>query len=149
MAPADDIATAQVVLDTNVVLDWLVFADPVVEPLAGAISGAAIRWVVTPEMREELASVLSRPAFARRVLDPERLLARVDALTSPADRPLRTRPEGLRCSDPDDQKFVDCALACAARWLVTRDRALLALAGQARKSGLSILVPAAWNPLRA
>jgi len=46
------------------------------------------------------------------------------------------RPAGIRhdgkplpvCSDPDDQKFLDLALACGAAFLVTRDRDLLELA---------------------
>ncbi len=32
------------------------------------------------------------------------------------------------CSDPDDQKFLELALACGAAYLVTKDRALLELA---------------------
>ena len=48
----------------------------------------------------------------------------------------------LDCRDPDDQRFVDLAVAQSARYLLTRDRALLALARGARKRfGLLIIQP--------
>jgi predicted nucleic acid-binding protein len=51
----------------------------------------------------------------------------------------------LRCSDPDDQIFIDAALAHHATWLVTRDRALLKLRRQALAQGLRIVQPAEWR----
>jgi predicted nucleic acid-binding protein len=36
------------------------------------------------------------------------------------------------CSDPDDQKFLEAALAAGASFLVTKDRALLELAKRKR-----------------
>jgi predicted nucleic acid-binding protein len=50
----------------------------------------------------------------------------------------------MRCTDPDDQVFIDLALACKARWLLSKDRALLKLARRARALGLSIQPPASW-----
>ena len=47
----------------------------------------------------------------------------------------------LQCRDPDDQMFIDLALAQRARWLLTRDRALLALARPAAAYGLEIAAP--------
>ena len=49
------------------------------------------------------------------------------------------------CRDPDDQKFIDLALARHARWLVSRDKALLALAKRAKLRGLFILKPELWK----
>jgi len=50
----------------------------------------------------------------------------------------------LRCTDRDDQMFIDLALACGARWLLSRDRAVLKLGKRARLLGLDILTPAVW-----
>ena len=50
----------------------------------------------------------------------------------------------LVCRDPDDQMFIDLALAERARWLISRDRAVLALAKRARAQGLEILTPERW-----
>jgi len=50
----------------------------------------------------------------------------------------------MRCNDPDDQKFVDLALAYGARWLLSRDRAVLKLAKRCRTLGLQVLTPEQW-----
>ena len=52
------------VLDTNVVLDWLYFADPACSQLAGAISGRQVRWIASPAMRDEIEHVLRRGIHA-------------------------------------------------------------------------------------
>jgi len=51
----------------------------------------------------------------------------------------------LRCADPDDQMFIDLALAVRACWLFTRDKALLRLAPRARDRGVCVLRPADWQ----
>lgn len=132
------------VLDTNTVLDWLLFRDRGMQALADALACGALGWAACPAMRTELAQVLARPALARWDPDAGRLLADFDrhALLHPDPRPLPAPP--LRPSDPDDQVFVDLALACGARWLVSHDRALLKLAGRARAHGLAILRPVDW-----
>jgi putative PIN family toxin of toxin-antitoxin system len=45
------------------------------------------------------------------------------------------------CSDPDDDKFIACALAGQADFLVTGDKALLAASGH---GGLRIVTPASF-----
>lgn len=135
-------ATAAAVLDTNVALDWLLFADPAAAPLATAVETGAVTWLACAHMREEFERVLRYPALERWQPDAAALLARMDGLARwlpapPAD-PL------LRCTDPDDQVFLDLSRAHHARWLITRDRALLALARRAAPLGLAILTPARW-----
>ena len=139
--------TPAVVLDTNVALDWLVFADPVVAVLAQRIESGAWRWLACERMRGELAQVLTRAPFSDRGEDGERALAlfdrfarRVPTTDAPARHP------AMRCRDPDDQVFVDVAAAHGARWLFTRDKALLALAPQALRLGLEIVSPRDWSP---
>jgi predicted nucleic acid-binding protein len=39
----------------------------------------------------------------------------------------------LRCKDPDDQVFIDLAVHVGARWLFSKDAALLKLARRAQK----------------
>lgn len=133
---------ATVVLDTNVVLDWLLFAEPVVAPLAAALEAATLTWFACAHMREEFQRVLRYPALERWHPDAQALLARFDRharqLPAPPAEPL------LRCADPDDQVFIDLSRAHHARWLITRDRALLALARRAAPLGLAILTPARW-----
>ncbi len=133
------------VLDTNTVLDWLVFADRACVAVAHHITSGRMTWHATSAMRDELAHVLPRPALARWQPDVPRVLASFDrhVILAPPHEHTGTSPRPL-CKDPDDQKFIDLALAIGARWLLTRDRALLDLAAAARRAGVRILRPADW-----
>lgn len=139
-------ATADlVVLDSNAVLDWLLFNDAAMQPLGAAVAAGRCRWIVTAALRGELEHVLARGLRSRPAADAaplwqawQRLACTVEA---PPDAP---PPPGLRCTDGDDQKFLDLALAQRARWLVSRDRALLKLRRRARERGLLIVTPAQW-----
>jgi putative PIN family toxin of toxin-antitoxin system len=133
-----------VVLDTNTLLDWRVFQDARAPALWRALETEELRWHATNEMLAELAAVLSRPLGTRWDAGRERtlsddLLQRVTLSAPPVQQEHR-----LRCTDADDQKFLDLALHLPARWLVTRDRALLKLKRQAAARGLAILVPERW-----
>lgn len=136
-----------VVLDTNAALDWLVFRDPSAAAFGAAIAAGRLRWLASAAMRREFEQVLGRPALAAWQPDAvaateawERL-----AVLAGAEPP----PGPLHCSDPDDQVFIDLALHARAGWLLTRDRALLALAKRARPWGLAIQTPASWLEPRA
>jgi predicted nucleic acid-binding protein len=134
------------VLDTNVVLDWLVFANPAVRSIAQAVESGRLRWVATIEMRAELAEVLRRGLPRDPLLDADRIWSTWSACAHIEDNPPPAPLAApLRCTDPDDQKFIDFALH-RADWLITRDRAVLRLARRALPRGLAILTPEAWTP---
>ena len=136
-------STPNIVLDTNVVLDWLLFADPAVEAIAQAIVAGRLRWRASASMRDELAHVLARGLAAARGADAAALLARWDAhAAAPEPEP---PPQPLLCTDPDDQKFIDLALCTRARWLVSRDRAVLKLARRTAPLGLAVVTPQHWK----
>jgi putative PIN family toxin of toxin-antitoxin system len=136
-------AVPAVVLDTNVVLDWLVFEDPSCHALAACIESRRWAWHVTDAMRAELASVLARAPLRDRRPGCERTLAVLDELACPSI-PAALTPRMPRCRDADDQRFVDLACAIGARWLFSRDKALLELARPARTFGVEILSPQQW-----
>jgi hypothetical protein len=147
-----------VVLDTNAVLDWLWFDDPAMAAPAQAILAGRCRWSMSPGMRLELERVLSSKPLPPRGRDRTQVLRTCDTLARPADvasPPARLAQPGhpgrpghrghrLVCRDPDDQPFVDHAIGVGAAWLLTRDKALLALARRAGAFGLVIAVPARW-----
>lgn len=133
----------RLVLDTNVLLDWLVFGDPGVRPLVAAIEQGRAVWLADHAMREEFERVLAYPAIAPRVPDPPAVLARWQAYARIWDAPSPLCP--LRCRDADDQKFLDLALAAGARWLLTKDRQLLRLARPAARLGLVLAPPLEWT----
>lgn len=142
-APAhgDEPASAPwAVIDTNVLLDWLLFADPRVLWLAEAVHTGGLRWLATEAMLDELAHVLARPFDARWRVDAPAILATVRQHAKlVAPRPVPGQP--LPCRDPDDQKFIDLALAWPATWLFSRDRALLQLARRALPRGIHVVNP--------
>jgi predicted nucleic acid-binding protein len=139
------LATAPlVVLDTNAVLDWLVFRDPACDSWAARLAGGQVRWLASRPMREELAHVLGRGighAWAPHLPTLWQTWDRFADMVAPATL---GGALPLRCTDPDDQKFIDLALAHRARWLVSRDRAVLKLGRRARSWGVEVLTPESW-----
>ncbi len=133
-----------VVLDTNAVLDGLLFRNPGMHAVQTAIEAGALCWIASPRMREELLRTLSYPALTKWLPSSERTLAIFDRLAQVCPEPEPTRAGPFICSDPDDQVFIDLALAHEARWLITHDRALHKLARRAALLGLRILKPADW-----
>jgi putative PIN family toxin of toxin-antitoxin system len=138
----------RLVLDTNVWLDLLVFRDPGVAALAHVIARRQVEVLTDDACSAELRRVLGY-GFGRFTLDEHarascwrRFLARATFWTE-------ARPETgalplPRCSDPDDQPFLELAAACGADALVTRDRALLRLGGPRRRLNFAIVTPA-WT----
>lgn len=157
-------STLLAVLDTNVWLDWLVFDDPSCRALAGSVAEGRVRISASAAMRAEFAHVIARDTLAldgRRQTD---CLQRFDALCGPwphddsalgivggrapgaGGSAAAAVPALLRCTDPDDQMFIDWAVARSARWLLSRDKALLALARRAaRLRPLWIGRPVDWS----
>lgn len=133
-----------VVLDTNVVLDWLVFRNPHCTPLVQAIEDRQLRWLVTESMRDELAHVLARGVVGAWAPNQDKLWESWRGLSELVSQPVIGESLRLRCTDPDDQKFVDLAVA-SAQWLVSRDRAVLKLARRAQRLGVQVLIPERWR----
>ncbi len=138
-----------VVLDTNVVMDWLVFRNPTCATWTQWFDTSGMRWLVSDAMREELAHVLERGAthtWEPSLVDVWRAWDRyaVTVLAGPASG-ATTR---IRCTDGDDQKFLDLALDHGAHWLVSRDKALLRLNRRVRPLGLDVLTPQDWAGAR-
>ncbi len=144
--------TPCLVLDTNVWLDWLVFDEPSIAPLAAAQAEGAVELCIDADCEAELARVLGY-GFGKVALDAAAqaaCLARCRALVSRDWTPRRVALRLPDCRDPDDQKFLALALASGAQALVTRDRALLELGRRwKRLLPFAILTPRAWAAQRA
>jgi predicted nucleic acid-binding protein len=137
---------AALVLDTNVVLDWLVFRDPSAAALERALGGGAWRWHATSDMRIELEQVLTYEALSAWSPDRAAVLSHWERWAIPVLPVPRPLTQPLRCTDPDDQKFLDLALQLGRCTLLSRDRAVLKLARRAAPLGVSILSPERWQP---
>lgn len=119
-------ALLRLVLDTNVVLDLLHFADAPALPILNSLEAGDAQCYASAETLDELRRVLTYAAFK---LDDEAQLAlhaRYQAVTSLA-KPTSVSGGLPRCSDPDDQMFLELAASTHADLLVSKDKALLAL----------------------
>jgi predicted nucleic acid-binding protein len=131
------------VLDTNVVLDLLVFGDAAAQPVKQGLEAGSLRWLATSAMREELARVLAYPKLAPRVVFHR---GSAEAVLQDFDRHVALVAEapkaGVTCGDPDDQKFIDLAVAHRCP-LVSKDFEVLRL--KKRLAQLDVLALPQWD----
>jgi putative PIN family toxin of toxin-antitoxin system len=133
------------VLDTNVVLDVLVFNEPahaaLIAPLRQALREGRLQWLATTAMRSELERVLAYPKLAPRVAfygcTIKSVMKEFDALSQICEAAPRI---AFTCKDADDQQFADLAVAQQAH-LLSKDDALLSM-----KKRLSTLGVQVWQP---
>ena len=131
------------VLDTNIVLDVLVFNDPATAPLKQALAARKPQWIATKPMRDELERVLAYPKIAARLafyqLTCAQVLAQLDGMAQMVDVASKAV---VTCRDPDDQKFIDLAVAHRAR-LLSKDRDVLCM--KKRLLALDVIAQPAIN----
>ncbi len=133
---------AACVLDTNTVLALWMFEDPALPALRAAADDGRLRPLASEATLEELRRVLAYPQFAQSAQRQSEILAAYRAAC--AIVAAGTDASLPACRDPDDQKFLDLALAGAAPLLLSRDKALLRLARhRLLRSRLAILTPEA------
>ena len=114
----------RVVLDTNVIISALLFTGPP-SRLVPAWQSGRLQPVVSPQILDEYLRVLAYPKFKLtsteiRGLMEEELLPFIEtARPGPSTAP--------RLRDPDDTKFINCALTAGVRRLVSGDDDLVSL----------------------
>ena len=115
-----------VVFDTSVIVSALLFKN-------GKLAWLRQHWqqgcapLISKETTQEIIRVLEYPKFHIYIDDRDELLAEY----LPYCRIIKvTKRCRITCRDKNDQIFLDLAHTGAARYLVTGDRDLLALAGQ-------------------
>ena len=127
---------APVVIDTNIVLDVFIFNDAAARPLRKALEAGELDWIATLPMRDELARVLTyrqivpRLAFYR--LSADDVLALFDRHARLLEVAGKAR---VTCSDPDDQKFIDLAVA-GKTLLLSKDRHILSMSKRLLAQGV-------------
>ena len=120
-------ATPRLVLDTNIVMDMLHFANVHTQPLLEAIASSRLVCFTDEDCLAELARVTGYPEFG---LDDEAraaLMARYREFVHICPSQGEENYPLPRCRDTDDQKFLILAARCRADLLITRDKLLLRL----------------------
>jgi putative PIN family toxin of toxin-antitoxin system len=128
----------KVVLDTNVLVSGILFTGPPHEILL-AWGDGRFELVFTADIHEE---------YRRVAAELQRQFPRVD-LTAALDLvlvnahafPSAVLESGV-CADPDDDKFLACALASGADTIVSGDKHLLRVSGY---RGIEVLRPRAFS----
>jgi putative PIN family toxin of toxin-antitoxin system len=138
----------KLILDTNVVLDWLVFHDASVAGLQAALNRGQVEIVTHQPAVDELLRVLAYARFKLGIEQQQELLSRYRSNTR-----LVTLPDGFhlddlglpsgfpRCRDHDDQHFLALAYHERVDGLVSKDAAVLELTRRAQKFGVTVLAP--------
>lgn len=136
-------------LDTNIVLDCLVFHDPATNELIAAIEARRVQALVHEHTLDELMRVLAYPQCQlaateqRQVMDRYLSAATLTPMPDGFSRSTLLLPTGFpRCRDRDDEIFLALAYHARADGLVTKDKAVLKLRRKARRFGVPILAPA-------
>jgi putative PIN family toxin of toxin-antitoxin system len=124
------------VIDTNIVLDLWLFEDPATIPLRSALQSGAISHLATGSMRDELERVLAYPHLVKRMaksnIQAQDILSRFDEYLLAAEPAAKA---ACTCKDPDDQKFIDLAVAYAVP-LLSKDKAILCMKKRLLQSGV-------------
>ena len=132
----------RLVLDTNIVLDLLYWNDVAAAPLMSALNDGSATAVTDTRCFAELQHVLRLDRFELDPTEQQVLAQRYRDICQWHDTPPLPAHALPRCKDPDDQKFMELALAAEADLLVTKDKALLALARRRRALGqIAIVLP--------
>ena len=105
----------RIVLDTNVLVSGLLspFGPP--GEIVRMVSAGAIRLCVDARLLAEYEQVLLRPRFG---LDPDAVGALLDYVDVTSEK-VASAPLGERLPDPDDEAFLEVAVASGAEYLVT------------------------------
>ena len=111
----------KVVLDTNVFISGVFFGGPPYLILQAWRDGI-IQLVISPEILDEYRRIGEILAEEHPGVDLEPMLEFVSQIADVfAAPPLSERV----CEDPDDDKFISCALASASRVIISGDKHLL------------------------
>mgnify|MGYP001565623395 CR=1 FL=1 len=124
----------KVVLDTNVLISGIFFSGPPAKILAAWADGG-FELVASVEVLAEYRRVAERLHKKFSSIDINAILdlvTRETRIVEPVPVPVSA------CDDPDDLKFLACALAGGAALMVTGDRALLGASGF---RGLEVVTP--------
>ncbi len=126
-----------VVLDTNILLDILVFDDQRAHPLRAALEAQLIDAVATQNTVDEFLDVIGRSQFGLSV-EQQKLIA----LQWKGWARLITDQEVIiapwKCKDRDDQVFINLAYSLRPATLISKDKQVLKIAKRAIKESVVI-----------
>ncbi len=124
----------KIILDTNVFISGVFFGGPPFQVLEAWRDGKA-QLVISPAILEEYRRVADELAEQFPGVDLTAILELVtinSELVSPDNLPHAV------CDDPDDDKFLACAIASGSKLIISGDRHLLKVSGY---KGIEVVKP--------
>ena len=115
----------KIVLDTNVFISGIFFHGPPAKILE-AWKSSEIQIILSKEILEEYQRVADALAEKYPEIDISAIIELIDIHGEIIDT---ERIEVFECEDPDDNKFLECAIASRAKLIVSGDKHLLKLNG--------------------
>jgi putative PIN family toxin of toxin-antitoxin system len=124
----------KIVLDTNVFISGIFFSGPPSKILQ-AWRDSKIQIVLSKEILEEYQRVAEELSFKFPAIDIEQI---IELLTIYGEV-FETKDISISvCEDPDDNKFIECAIASNSKLIVSGDKHLLSISGYHK---ISVLKP--------
>jgi putative PIN family toxin of toxin-antitoxin system len=127
----------RLVLDTNVILDLLVFKDPSAEPIRLLLDAKQVDAVRSEASMLELIDVIQRPAFKLSREEQKMILQAWESVARLLENSaIESAP--FTCRDVDDQVFLDMAYSLRPALLLSKDLRVLELQATAQRHGIEI-----------
>ena len=127
----------RLVLDTNVILDLLVFQDPAAEVVRMALDAKLVDAVRSEASMLELIDVIQRPSFKMSEEQQQAILKSWENSTRLLENSA-IEPAPFTCRDQDDQVFLDMAYSLRPALLLSKDLRVLELQTIAKRHGIEI-----------
>jgi putative PIN family toxin of toxin-antitoxin system len=127
----------RLVLDTNVILDLLVFQDPAAEVVRMALDAKLVDAVRSEASMLELIDVIQRPTFRLNKEEQSIILQAWESSTRLLENGA-IEPAPFTCRDQDDQVFLDMAYSLRPALLLSKDLRVLELQAIAKRHGVEI-----------
>ena len=115
----------RVVVDTNVLISGIFFGGPPAEILK-AWRDSALKFVVSSQILEEYYEVCERLSLRYPDIEITQILALIIQNSQVVKAPPLPKPVS---SDPDDDKFLACAIASDTKIIISGDSDLLNVSG--------------------
>ena len=126
-----------VVLDTNILLDVLVFDDSRAHPLRAALIAGSLDAVATDKTLAEFLDVIGREQFSLSQERQHEIMSQWRSWARLINDQVRDAAP-WKCKDRDDQVFINLAYTLKPAILISKDKMVLKIAKRAQKDGVVI-----------
>ena len=127
----------RLVLDTNVILDLLVFQDPAAEVIQTVLDAKLVDAVRTEASMLELMDVIQRPNFKLSKEQQQIILKQWESSSRLLENSA-IEPAPFTCRDLDDQVFINMAYSIRPALVLSKDLRVLELGAIAQRHGVEI-----------